>query len=257
MKPLRVTFRLMLLLIHIFIGLLIVLGFGHQRDGQIPRGRFQRAVCWWLGRIPRIAGVQVHARGVPAQGPVLVVSNHVSWLDIPVLGGLAPVGFLSKAEVRHWPLVGWLAARTGTLFIRRGAHAATAVTQRITENLEQGRRVHVFAEATTTDGTDVRRFHPRLLAAAQDTGSPIQPVAIRYLPTPDGRPSPAPYIDDAVLLTHALRVLGEPRLDVEVSFLPPIAVADQDRRSLADAAHQAVRAVVVDEATPTRERERT
>ncbi len=255
MKSLRVTFRLMLLLAHMLIGMAAILAIGHQRDGHIPRGRFERAVRWWLGRIPRIAGVRVHARGVPADGPVLVVYNHVSWLDIPVLGGLESVGFLSKAEVRRWPMIGWLAARTGTLFIRRGANMSNAVSEAIAGDLRRGRRVHVFAEATTTDGSDVRRFHPRLLAAAQDTGSPIQPVAIRYLPTPDGRPSPAPYYGDATLLSSVIQVLAEPRLDVEVSFLPVIHPEGRERRELADAAHQAVRAVVVSQAvTDTPER---
>ncbi len=246
MKALRITRRLALLLVHMVVGIAVVVLLGHQRDGGgAPRGRFERAVRWWLARIPRIAGVRVHVRGVPASAPVLTVSNHVSWLDIPVLGGLASVGFLSKEEIRRWPLIGWFATRAGTLFIRRGAHAAAAVTERISGELVRGRRVHVFAEATTTDGTDVRRFHPRLLAAAQATGSPIQPVALRYLPTPDGRPTPAPYHGGAVLFPHLLRVLAEPRLDVEVHFLELIPTTEQDRRGLADAARQAVRAVVV------------
>jgi lyso-ornithine lipid O-acyltransferase len=249
MKALRVAFRLVLLLVHVGIGMVVVVVIGHQREQGVPRGRFERAARWWLGRIPRIAGVRVHVRGTPLEGPVLAVSNHVSWLDIPVLGGLAPVGFLSKAEVRRWPLVGWLAASTGTRFIERGAHGATEVTERIAKDLLLGRRMHVFAEGTTSDGHDVRRFHPRLLAAAHVAGCPIQPVAIRYLPTPDGRPTPAPYYGDAVLLFNLLRVVAEPVLDVEVRFLEPIAVGDRDRRALADAARQAVRDVVA----PSRE----
>jgi lyso-ornithine lipid O-acyltransferase len=245
MKALRVAFRLVLLLVHMGIGLVVVLLISHQREDGVPRGRFERAVRWWLARVPRIAGVRVHVRGTPLEGPVLAVSNHVSWLDIPVLGGLAPVGFLSKAEVRRWPLVGWLAARTGTRFIERGAHGASEVTERIARDLAAGRRMHVFAEGTTTDGSDVRRFHPRLMAAAQVAGCPIQPVAIRYLPAPDGRPTPAPYFGGAVLFPHLLRVLAEPRLDVVVCFLEPLAVSDYDRRGLADAAHGAVRAVVL------------
>lgn len=253
MKMLRVTSRLMLLLVHLAIGVMAVLLIGWQREDGVPRGRFERIVRWWLGRIPRIAGVRVHVRGTPLQGPVLAVSNHVSWLDIPVLGGLAPVGFLSKAEVRRWPLVGWLAARTGTRFIERGAHGASEVTERIARDLAAGRHMHVFAEGTTTDGSDVRRFHPRLLAAAQVAGCPIQPVAIRYLPAPDGRPTPAPYFGGAVLFPHLLRVLAEPCLDVEVCFLEPVASIDRDRRSLADAAHRSVRAAVLhggEHATP-------
>lgn len=244
MSFLRVTLRLMLLLAHVFIGAAAITAIGHLREDGIPRGRFERAVRWWLGRIPRIAGVRVHVRGEPAPGPVLMVSNHVSWLDIPVLGGLASTGFLSKSEVRRWPLIGWLAARTGTRFIERGAHGAAAVSERIARDLALGRRMHVFAEGTTTDGKDVRRFHPRLLAAAQLTGCPVQPVALRYLPTPDGRPTPAPYFGDAMLLPHLLRVLAEPVLDVEVNFLDPVDPGGQDRRGLADAAHRAVRARV-------------
>ncbi|OOG24773.1 1-acyl-sn-glycerol-3-phosphate acyltransferase [Thioalkalivibrio denitrificans] len=245
MKWLRVGFRLLLIVVHIVTGCVIVLAVGRQRRDGVPVGRFERAVRWWLGRVARIAGVRVHVRGAPAPGAVLLLSNHVSWLDIPVLGGIASMGFLSKAEVRGWPVVGWFATASGTRYIERGAHGTTEVIRRIEQDLRLGRRVHVFAEATTSDGSDVRRFHPRLLAAAQEVGCPVQPVAIRYLPTPDGRPSPAPFIDNAVLLHHALRVLAEPRLEVEVTFLPIIGVEGRDRRGLADDARAAVRAVVV------------
>ena len=105
MKALRITRRLTLLLVHMVVGIAVVVLLGHQCDGGAPRGRFERAVRWWLARVPRIAGVRVHVRGVPAPGPVLTVSNHVSWLDIPVLGGLASVGFLSKEEFAG-PLLG-------------------------------------------------------------------------------------------------------------------------------------------------------
>ena len=244
MRRLRVGVRLMLMVVHIAAGLVTVLAVGRQRRDGVPVGRFERAVRWWIGRVARIAGVRVHVRGTPAPGAALLLSNHVSWLDIPVLGGIASMGFLSKAEVRRWPVVGWLATMSGTRYIERGAHGTSEVIRRIEQDLRIGRRVHVFAEGTTSDGSDVRRFHPRLLAAAQEVGCPVQPVAIRYLPTPDGRSSPAPYIDNAVLFHHALRVLAEPRLDVEVTFLPSIDVEGQDRRSLADDAREAVRSVV-------------
>jgi lyso-ornithine lipid O-acyltransferase len=227
---------------------------GRQRVDGVPRGRFERVVSWWLGRAARIAGVRVCVRGTPVPGPALLVSNHVSWLDIPVLGGIAPMGFLSKAEVRRWPVLGWFATVAGTRYIERGAHATADVVRRIVADLGLGRRVHVFAEGTTTDGRDVRRFHPRLLAAAQEAACPVQPVAIRYLPAADGGPGPAPFIDNAVLFFHALRVLAEPRIDVEVTFLPALGADDKDRRGIAEEARQAVRAVVRAQAPDKAER---
>ncbi len=111
----------------------------------------------------------------------MLVSNHVSWLDIPVLAAVVNPAFLSKAEIRRWPIVGWLAEKAGTLFIERGLHGQAHVAARaMAARLASGRSVLIFPEGTTTDGTQVRRFHGRLLAAAIRAEVGVYPVTLCY-----------------------------------------------------------------------------
>lgn len=187
-------------------------------------------------------------RGTPPPRPALVVANHVSWLDIPVLGALFPVSFVSKIEIRHWPLIGMLAARSGTVFIQRGGkNAANQAAEQIAFRLRRGDHIAVFPEATTSDGHDVRRFHPRLFGAAVHAEALLQPIAIRY-PHARGVHPAAPFIDNDALFNHGVRVLGEKQIDVEVTVCQPLASSGVDRRKLANQAHETIRGIVADRA---------
>ncbi len=151
-----------------------------------------------------------------------MVANHISWLDIALLGGVANPRFLSKQEVRQWPVIGWLAEKSGTLFITRGkAGAAAQASATILQALQSGRSVLLFPEGTTTTGNDVRTFHARLLAPAFDANVPVQPVAVRY-PGKDGLTHPlVPYVDQQSLWDNLKSVLAEPGIQAEIHFLPP------------------------------------
>lgn len=180
--------------------------------------------------------VDVRVRGARPllAGPVLLVANHVSWLDVQALGAIAGTRFVAKSEVRDWPVVGALAARLGTLFIRR-AHFRDAmrVKNAIAKLLVSGERVAIFPEATTTDGSRLGRFHAALVQAAIDAAIPVQPVAIRHCEA-DGSPTEAAaFVDDMTFVTSLGRVLTRPRLVVELTFGPPMWAADQTRRQLA------------------------
>lgn len=148
----------------------------------------QRLTRWFLARLGRALPFRVRVEGELPTQPMLWVSNHVSWTDIPLLGALQPLSFLSKAEVRDWPVAGWLAHKAGTQFIRRGAGDSSQVGQQLTRHLQQGHHLLIFPEGTTTDGLALRTFHGRLLSSAIDSGVAVQPVAIRYLR--DGQPCP-------------------------------------------------------------------
>lgn len=111
----------------------------------------------------------------------LWVSNHISWLDIPVVGSVAPVFFLSKAEIGEWFIFGRLAKAGGTLFIKRGSGDANEVSHQITDFLRGGSSVVFFPEATTTDGKHIKKIHGKLLQASIDTGLPICPVVVAYV----------------------------------------------------------------------------
>ena len=196
----------------------------------------------WHRGVCRILGLRITVEGSCPIGTHLVVSNHVSWLDIPVLGSILQVCFLSKAEVRDWPLMGPLATMADTVYIERGAHGARTAGSQMVARLEKGKSVVLFPEGTTGDGKSVRRFIPRLFMAAIETDSTVQPVAVRYLPS-GGTDSVAPFFGGERMRPHMLRVLAEPSIQVRVTLCQPIAPAG-DRRRLAELTHNAIRAEI-------------
>jgi 1-acyl-sn-glycerol-3-phosphate acyltransferase len=183
--------------------------------------------------------MQIDMRGVVAPG-TLLVANHISWLDIPVIGAQGNIAFLSKAEVRDWALIGWMAQLAGTLFIARGAHQTAGTVANIVERLRSGQGVVIFPEGTTTDGTRLERFHPRLFAAAQHAGVRIQPLVLRY--GEDGvRDRVAPFIGEETLIAHLFRLLRHPALRARVDVLPEVMNNEGlDRRRLAELCQRAI-----------------
>ncbi len=172
----------------------------------------------------------------------LLVCNHVSWLDIPLLGGESSIRFLSKSEVRSWPVVGWLATRTGTLFIERGRRgAANEAANRITASLRRGDVVMVFPEGTTSDGRQVLPFYARLFGSAIEAGARVQPVAIRYLDAAGEVAEHVPYIGEMSLWNNLTGLLPEPHLDIEVHYLPVLEVTEQSRNVLAKLSETQIR----------------
>lgn len=245
-RAFRRAWRLPVLVVHIVFGCVVAgTSVVRRRLGRLELYPYPRGCRWWMARCCRLLRVRVRAVGEPAPEPVLLVANHVSWLDIPVVGGLVDTSFVSKAEVRNWPVVGWMAAGGGTAFIPRGAHQASAVAGAIGTRLaEGGSAVLVFPEGTTTDGSYLRPFYPRLFACVQvpevqGSGVVIQPVAIRYL-HPSGVHPTAPFIDDETFPSHLWRVLGEREMEVEVRFCQPFPAAGLDRKGLALAARRAI-----------------
>ncbi|MBA2408650.1 MAG: 1-acyl-sn-glycerol-3-phosphate acyltransferase [Gammaproteobacteria bacterium] len=256
MKKIRVAYRLMLLGIHIAVGLIIVATLLRRGESRPPDDRGRKVVRWWLKRSSHIMGLRVKVSGVVPERPVLVVCNHISWLDIPVLGGVLPVSFVSKSDIRDWRVLGVITGRGGTLFIRRGGkNAANEAAEQIAFRLRRGDSIALFPEGTTTDGISVRRFHPRLFGAAAHPGVAVQPVAIRY-PHPLGVHPAAPFVRNEPLFSHGVRALGEKRIDVEVTLCPPIARQPVDRRTLSRLAHEAIREVVEQQPEDLRTRSR-
>lgn len=203
----------------------------------------QRLTCWYLARLSAALPFEVKVHGELPRQPMLWVSNHVSWVDIPLLGALQPLTFLSKAEVRQWPVAGWLAEKAGTLFIRRGSGDARMINAQLATHLSRGRSLLVFPEGTTTDGRDLRTFHGRLMASAIDAGVPVQPVALRY--RRHEQPCDlAPFIGDDDLVSHLWRLFDSDRGVVEIHLLAPLSSVHQDRSLLAQQARNAIHAVV-------------
>jgi 1-acyl-sn-glycerol-3-phosphate acyltransferase len=201
--------------------------------------RRQRWSRWFMARLTNALPFRVTVSGELPGQPMLWVSNHVSWTDIPLLGMLAPLSFLSKAEVRTWPVAGWLALKAGTLFIRRGSGDSRLIQRQMSNHLQKNNALMIFPEGTTTDGRSLRTFHGRLLSSAIDTDVPLQPVAIHY--SRDGKPDPiAPFIGDDDLLSHLRRLFANEQGDVHIQLLKPIVSTGQERAALAYQAQQAV-----------------
>jgi 1-acyl-sn-glycerol-3-phosphate acyltransferase len=204
--------------------------------------------------VRRLLGVRVHLSGAPvAPGPVLIVSNHISWLDIPVLASVTPLSFVAKREVASWPFISWLARLQRTIFIDRTRRAAVEETRKqILQRLEAKERVVLFAEGTSSDGNQVLPFKSPLFAAIEPNGMneggyKIQTCAIVYthihgLPmNRQQRPAIAWY-GDMDMPSHAWGVLKGGPLDVHVRLGEPVSIAEVgDRKSLANHAYERVR----------------
>ena len=216
--------------------------------------KLSRRVPIWINRIILLAlGVRLHVRGQPdPRRPLLLVSNHVSWLDIPVLFSLAPVRFVAKSEVGDWPVIGWLARLARTVFIERGNHGTVQGKAREVEDaLKQGDLVVVFPEGTTSDGNRVLFFKSGLLGAVRgamgDEPLDVQPLAITHthasgLPLGRATRHHAAYPGSVSLGESFLRVLREGSLDIAVDWgealiYPP----GIDRKSYAELLERRVR----------------
>jgi 1-acyl-sn-glycerol-3-phosphate acyltransferase len=248
MSRLRGYARVARVLLVIALGLTIAGTFACMERMKIGNSmaRRQRWSRWFMARLTAALPFRVTVSGELPRQPMLWVSNHVSWTDIPLLGMLAPLSFLSKAEVRTWPVAGWLALKAGTLFIRRGSGDSKLIQKQMGNHLQQNNALVIFPEGTTTDGTGLRTFHGRLMSSAIDSGVLLQPVAIQY--SRDGKPdSIAPFIGDDDLLSHLRRLFANEQGDVHIQLLTPIATEGKERAALAFQAQQAVQVALFGE----------
>jgi lyso-ornithine lipid O-acyltransferase len=234
---LRRLWRLLRVITHIFYGLLQTLWLMAWWRPYSPAVR--TATQRWLQQLLAMLAVQIEVRGQPLTGPVFLVSNHVSWLDIPLIGVQRPLSFLSKEEVRDWPLIGLLAQAIGTLFIRRGSGDSQRKAEEIAGHLAGGHAVLVFPEGTTTDGHAVKRFFPQLFAAPLLAAVPVQPMALRYLDEHGQPDQQLAFVGDDEFHHHLWHLLLRDRIDVRLCWGEPLP-ASPDRDLLARRAHAAV-----------------
>ncbi len=191
-----------------------------------------RVQVWALEMLGRLA-IKLVVRGQPPLiGPMLLVANHISWLDIAVMHAARHCRFVSKDDVQHWPLVGTLASAAGTLYIARESRRdAMRVVHQMAEALTSGDILAVFPEGTTGDGTHVLPFHANLLQAAISAQVPVQPVALQFVDGASGSISLAPcYIGDDTLLQSLWRTLCADGVQAVVQFGVPQNAEGRDRR---------------------------
>ena len=182
----------------------------------------------------------VHGSLAPGHAPTLIVSNHVSWLDICVLNSVVPVRFVAKSDVRRWPLVGFLVSRAGTIFIERGNPLDTVRTNRaIAEALTRGEHVAMFPEGTSTDGTEVKPFHASLFQPGLGAVSRVVAVALRYVNSDGSVNLNVSYAGERSLWESFRLVVARGSLHAELIFAASIDVSGKTRGDIARAAESA------------------
>jgi len=204
--------------------------------GRLSLSARARVARHWGRRVTSSLGVRLRVGGqtdLPDR-PVLFVANHVSWLDIPVVLAAHPVRFVSKDDVRAWPVMGWLATRAGTLYLNRGnGRAAHRMASTLAEALQDGQHIVIFPEGTTTDGSHVLPFKPMLMQAAIDAEACVVPLSLHYLDA-SGRPTDAAaFIGEMTFVDTLRNIVAVRELRAEVVLHPPIDSTGLDRNQLA------------------------
>jgi len=238
----RLAWRLARLALHLVQGLLTcALVFPWAGAGL-----HERLVRRWSARLLGICRVRVeHLPGAQSLekplGHALIVSNHISWLDIFLINSQHPCRFVAKAEIRAWPVVGWLVAQAGTVFIARGNRRELRhIFKGLVDALGQGQRVAFFPEGTTASQGELLPFHANLFEAAIDAQVPVQPYALAYVDARGGWHSAVDYTGETTFVDSILRILqGEPVV-ARLGCLAPIAASGAHRRDLSAQARDAI-----------------
>ena len=209
----------------------------------------QRApwVGWWARGFVAALGMRVRVQGEWPQQPgrYLLASNHISWLDIFVIHAVKPVRFVSKAEVRGWPLAGYLASRAGTLFVDRARKRDTRdIGDQMHAVLAEGEAIGIFPEGTTSDGSVVLPFFSPLLQPAVRCEASLVPTGVRYRRPDGGTNTALAFIGEQTFLQSVQITLRQPASEVEVRFGTPISAAGRHRRELTRELEQAIAALL-------------
>jgi 1-acyl-sn-glycerol-3-phosphate acyltransferase len=238
-SPLVALWRLLRATAHVLRGLWII----RSEFGRLTPGQCALLVRVWSRQMLAIMGVTLEVRGKPpAHGPVLLVANHISWLDILVMDAAHPARFVSKADVKQWPVLGALITGAGTLYIERASRRdAMRVVHQMAAALTAGDTLAVFPEGTTHDGRTLLPFHANLIQAAISAHAPALPVALQYLDAASGAVSDAPlFVGETTLLQSVWRTLRADGMQACVHFGEPQAADGRDRRAWAADLQKAV-----------------
>jgi 1-acyl-sn-glycerol-3-phosphate acyltransferase len=246
--PLRV-WRYLSIFTHILVGV----GIAAVAFGRLSFQARARVASRWNRKAVRNLGVRLNVSGQIAlpDRPVLFVANHISWLDIPVVSSARPVRFVSKDDVLYWPVMGWLARRTGTLFLNRGSgRAAHRMAGTLAGALKDGQHMVIFPEGTTTDGSSVLPFKPMLLQAAIDAGACVVPISLHYSDHAGQPTTAAAFIGEMSFVDTLRNIVAARRLHAEVVLHPPIDSVGLDRNQLAAMTEAAIAGAVAARQAP-------
>jgi len=239
MRMLRAAWRLFRATLHVLHGVIVV-----SRFPRLDEAARHEHIRWWSAGLLRVMGLTLQVSGVaPRPGSTLIVANHISWLDIAAIHAAVPhARFVSKADVLRWPLLGRLIRDAGTLFIERERKRdALRVVHAMADALKAGDTVAIFPEGTTGSGPEPLPFHANLLQAAVATGTPVQPVVLRFAGDQAPYSDAVVYVGDTTLVQSMWRVASAQGLCAHVQLLSPIATPHADRRALAEHLRELIR----------------
>ncbi|HZZ92642.1 MAG TPA: lysophospholipid acyltransferase family protein [Usitatibacter sp.] len=218
----------------------LILRFVYPRTSPARHARLMR---WWSRKLLRILAVRpvVHGPAPHWSGPVMVVANHVSWLDIFVISSVRATRFIAKREIREWPLVGWIVEKAGTLFLKREARRDLArMGEQVHEALARQDCVGLFPEGTTTEGTHLLKFHGSLFEPAIRNAARIVPVVLRYETPAGALCANASFAGEITFMQCLARIVRERAIVARMEFLEPVEAAGRDRRELAASLHAVI-----------------
>ena len=214
---------------HLLVGLLTIC-FHFPKLTQTQKNK--RIEVWASELLAKLAIKLIVAGKPPVNGPVLLVSNHISWLDILVIHAGGHCRFVSKSDIKHWPVIGTLTTAAGTLYIERESRRdAMRVVHHMSEALAAGDIVAVFPEGTTGNGIDLLPFHANLLQAAIAVDVPVQPIALSFIDAATGQISQAAsFVGDETLLGSLWNTLKSCNLTAVATYGVPQSAQGRDRR---------------------------
>ncbi|MGR9086611.1 MAG: lysophospholipid acyltransferase family protein [Gammaproteobacteria bacterium] len=238
----RLCCKAALLVLWFVLGLALAGGFFPVLHGLFTPGRakgmkdsIKKA---WLCGFGSILNLKVEKKGDVSESAGFLVSNHVSWIDIIVLGRFVPGCFVAKSDISGWPVIGFLARQAGTLFIRRGdKKEILKISESMSRHFRQNGTVIAFPEGTTSEGDGVLDFHASLFQPALSTKTAIQPVAIQYLGIAG---SEAPFVGEDDFVPHLLKILKLETVDVRVIFLPAVDSVGKSRFAISTEARNQI-----------------
>jgi 1-acyl-sn-glycerol-3-phosphate acyltransferase len=218
----------------------------HTMGSSSREERLEAIRHWGLGMMKSLNVTTVCQGPLPScNDPVLIVSNHVSLLDICVLCSIGGTLFVAKEEIRHQLLLGRVAGRLGNFFHERGnIRDAARVKNQVASGLRDGWRITLFPEGRTSDGTQMMPFYSAIMQAAVDASAMLQPVAIRYLDVAGKLNTDAAFVGDQTFLDSVARILSQGEVVCELTFGAPICAAGASRRELIGYAHSFIAAAL-------------
>jgi len=217
---------------HVFGGMWTI----YVRFPQLSMEQREMRVQAWALQFLALWQIHLKVVGQPVRsGPALLVSNHISWLDIMVIHAARHCRFVSKSDIRDWPLVGMLATGAGTLYIERtNRKDALRMVKDMANAMQEGDVVAIFPEGTTSDGLDLLPFHANLIQSAIQAQAPVQPMSLQFLDSLTGEITLAPcYIGDDTLIGSMWRTLKAPGITAVVHFGALQHADGRDRRTWA------------------------